>query len=102
MTQHTPGMLMELAVDFGVESLRVGSYEARKEQLGNGRIEDMRCKREQARRRLKIEVYAVFSERDELLDALKLLCSRIEVDGATPLDSVEYSQARAAIAKVES
>jgi len=40
-------------------------------------------------------------QRDMLLTALTFLCSRIEVDGATPLDSAEYRQARAAIAKAE-
>lgn len=47
------------------------------------------------------ELVRVKAQRDELLTALTFLCSRIEVDGATPLDSAEYRQARAAIAKAE-
>jgi hypothetical protein len=56
---------MELAVDFGVESLRVGSYERRDNILNNGAALydtlDRRTKREEARGRLRTHLFSALS-----------------------------------------
>jgi hypothetical protein len=53
--------LMELVTDFGVESLRVGSYEARKALVGcdDWKLSMLRDKRQEARERIAKALWEV-------------------------------------------
>ena len=67
--------LLELIVDYGVESLRVGSYEARIENMPGGealkwKLYDIRMAREKALRLVKQELHLLFTstERQKSLE----------------------------------
>lgn len=53
--------LMELVVDYGIESLRLGSYEARAPYTGldKWKVADLRDKRMEARARVRRELAAL-------------------------------------------
>ncbi len=67
--------LLELIVDYGVESLRVGSYEARVENMSGGealkwKLYDIRMAREKCLLRVKQELHLLFTstERQKSLE----------------------------------
>ncbi len=76
--------LLELIVDYGVESLRVGSYEARVENMPDGealkwKLYDIRMAREKALRLVKQELHLLFitTERQKSLEE-----SMVELEAA--------------------
>lgn len=73
---------MELATDFGVESLRLGSYEARNsgDRHDQWKIDMVRSKREAARERLRQHLYTPAAQRSQEIDDLTSLGGRLALE----------------------